>query len=112
MGGTTMLAWLAVVSLWHARSIWSIPNLMASTFYGEAALRRGFRLSTLSGLSVHLFISAALGVAFSLLASRMDGRARIFLLGVVAALAWYFVGFTFLWKHLNPLVLLYSPDNG
>lgn len=112
IGGTTMLAWLAVVSLWHGRSVWSIPNLLASTFFGEDTLRRGFRLSTLSGLSLHLLISAALGIVFSLATSRLGGRGRIMLLGIASALAWYFLGFEYLWRHINPLVLLYSPSIG
>ena len=112
IGGTAMLAWLAMVSLWHGRSVWSIPNLLASTFFGDDTLRRGFHLSTLSGLSLHLLISTALGIAFSLATSRLDGRGRVLLLGIASALAWYFVGFAYLWRHINPLVLLYSPDIG
>ena len=64
-GGLAMLAWLAAVSLWNGRSVWSIPNLLATTFYGEAALRRGFRWMTLSGLSFHLFLTGLFGMNFS-----------------------------------------------
>ena len=56
-GGLFMLVWLGLLSLLQGRSIWSIPNLLASTFYGEAALRRGLRWTTLSGVALHRYTS-------------------------------------------------------
>ncbi|MBI1786115.1 MAG: hypothetical protein HYR60_01010 [Acidobacteria bacterium] len=112
LGGLAMMAWLAVVSLWHGRSVWSIANLLATTFHGESALRRGFRWMTVSGLALHFAAAGLLGAAFSVVASRMSGRARIMLLGLLVGVGWYYLWFGYLWNQVNPLVPLYSPDGG
>jgi hypothetical protein len=112
LGGVFMLAWLALLSLLQGRSVWSIPNLLASTFYGDAALSRGFRWSTVSGLALHLLMSAAAGLLFALLAGGMASRKRVMLLGVGAGAAWYFLSLDFFWKHINPMVPLYASGAG
>jgi hypothetical protein len=111
VGGTMMLAWLGLVSLWQRQSLWRIPNLLASTFYGEAALRGGFRWSTLSGIAVQLAIAGVLGAAFGLVIGGYRQRFRVMLLGLMAGLTWYYFSFGFAWKRLNPFVTLYSPDD-
>jgi hypothetical protein len=100
------------VSLWMGRSFWWMPNLLASTFYGEEALRRGFRWETVAGISLHLLLTALCGVAFSFLISRVDGRRRVAILALAAGLGWYYFSFGLLWKGLNPLVPLYSHGGG
>lgn len=111
IGGLVMLGWLALASLWKGRSIWSISNLMASTFHGELALRRGFRSTTLSGMALHLIVTAMLGIAFGLAVSGIAQRRRVMFLGLFAGVAWYYIGFEIFWKILNPLVPLYSPHS-
>ncbi len=108
LGGTFMLGWLALGSLFDGRSVWSVPNLFASTFYGEAALRRGFRWTTLSGLALHVFLSALAGLLFALSVSGVVNRGRVLLLGIAAGLAWYFVSLGFFWEHVNPMVSFYE----
>src|SRR2546427_10843027 len=83
LGGLFMIAWLAMLSVLQGRSVWSIPNLLASTFYGEEALRRGFRWTTLSGLALHLIVSAAAGLLVGLAVRRITRRGRrVMLLGL------------------------------
>src|SRR5260221_14620093 len=91
LGGLFMMAWLATLSLLQGRSVWSVPNLLASTFYGEAALRRGFRWATLTGVALHVTISAAAGLLFGLAVAGIASRARIMLLGIGAGVGWYFL---------------------
>src|ERR1700730_10874302 len=91
IGGVFMLAWLALVSLLQGRSIWSIPNLLASTFYGEAALRRGFPWVSLSGVALHLIMTAMAGLMFGLAVSGIASRGRVMLLGFASGMAWYFL---------------------
>src|SRR6058998_3738901 len=109
LGGLFMMLWLAFLSLLQGRSVWSIPNLLASTFYGEEALRRGFRWTTLSGLALHLIVSAAAGLLFGLAVSRITSRGRrVMLLGLAAGVVWYFVSLGVFWRYLNPMVPLYT----
>src|SRR5713101_5788780 len=79
LGGVFMLVWLAIISLLQGRSVWSIPNLLASTFYGEAALRRGFRWATLSGVALHLVMTAIVGMVFGLAVGGATNRSRVML---------------------------------
>src|SRR5438067_578252 len=108
LGGMFMLAWLGLLSVLQGRSVWTIPNLLASTFYGEAALRRGFRWSTLSGVALHVIMSATVGLLFSLAVREIVSRRRVMLLGVAAGVAWYFLSLGIFWKHVNPIVPLYA----
>src|SRR5437868_15235127 len=101
LGGALMLVWLGLLSFLQGRSVWSIPNLLASTFYGEEALRRGFRWTTLSGLALHLIVSAAAGLLFGLAVSRITSRGRrVMLLGIAAGVVWYFVSLGVFWRYL------------
>src|SRR4030081_2998029 len=112
LGGLFMLVWVGLLSLGQGRSIWSIPNLLASTFYGEAALRRGFRWTTLSGVALHLIITATAGLVFGLAVSGIASRSRVMFLGLAFGMTWYFLSLGVFWKHVNPIVPLYGSANG
>src|SRR5579863_10348232 len=112
LGGVFMLAWLALMSLLEGRSVWRVWNLMASTFYGDAALRRGFRWTTLSGVALHVIMTATVGLLFGLAVSGMASRGRVRLLGLGAGMAWYFVALGVFWRHVNPVVELDSRGLG
>jgi hypothetical protein len=110
VGGLILLGYLALDSAWHRRSIWTIPNLMSSTFYGESAFRPGFSARTSAGLALLLFIYGLLGALFALVIRDHGSRMRVTVLGLIFATGWFFLSFEFLWNHVNPLVRLYSPD--
>jgi hypothetical protein len=112
LGGAFMLVWLGLVSLLHGRSVWSMSNLLASTFYGEAALRRGFRWTTLSGVALHVIMTAVAGLVFGLAVSGIASRSRVMFLGLAAGMTWYYLGLDVFWKHLNPIVPLYFQGAG
>ena len=112
IGGVFMLAWLALLSLLQGRSIWSTPNLLASTFYGEVALRRGFRWTSLSGVALHLVMTAMAGLMFGLAVSSIASRRRVMLLGFASGMAWYFLSLGFFWKLMNPIVPVYGSGGG
>src|SRR3989475_11288662 len=101
LGGLFMMVWLALLSLLQGRSMWSIPNLLASTFYGEAALRRGFRWTSLSGLALHVIVSATAGLLFGLAVSGIANRGRGMGLGFAAGIAWDFLWVGLLWEYWN-----------
>lgn len=110
VGALILIGWLALSSAWYRRSVWMVPNLLSSTFYGEPAFRSGFRLTTFAGLALLLFIYGILGALFGLVIRDNHSRAGVILLGFLFGTGWYFISFGLLWKHWNPLVMLYSPD--
>ena len=65
-----MLAWLGLSAMGQRRSFWTAENLMASVFHGDAAIRRGFGTTTLSGIALYLLIYSLLGAVFALCCSR------------------------------------------
>jgi len=103
-----LLGWLALASAWYRRSIWTAANIMATTFYGEAALGREFTFRTVAGIALYLVLYGTIGALFGLtLASRGAGL-RITLIGVLVGLGWYYLSFAILWQNINPLIPLYT----
>jgi hypothetical protein len=105
-----MVAWLGLSSAWQRRSFWTPENLLASTFYGASAIRRGFSGSTLSGLALYLLVYSVLGCLFAAAVRGAVPRMRRILLAVVVAVAWYYLSFHVIWKSLSPLVTLLHPE--
>jgi len=103
-----LLGWLALASAWYRRSIWTTANIMATTFYGEAALRAGFTSRTLAGLALYLVLYGIIGALFGLAVPSRGAGLRVTLIGVLAGLGWYYLSFALLWRNLNPLITLYT----
>lgn len=110
IGALVLLGYLAVDSAWHRRSVWTVPNLFASTFYGESAYRQGFHARTSAGVALFVVIYGLLGALFGLVVRDHGSLPRVAVLGLIYGTAWFFLSFDWLWKHVNPLVPLYSPD--
>jgi hypothetical protein len=110
VGALILLGYLALDSAWNRHSIWTVPNLLASTFYGESAYRQGFRASTSAGLALLLLLYGVLGLLFALVVRDHGTRMRVVLAGLIYGTGWFFLSFDILWKHVNPLVQMYSPD--
>jgi hypothetical protein len=105
-----MIGWWLLGESLQRHSPWMVPNLLATTFYGERAYRPGFIVPTWSGLAFPVVIYCAAGVVFALLGRERKRGWVLLLLGLVAGLAvdWLFFGIGL--KRLNPLVQIYSPD--
>lgn len=110
VGGLILLGYLALNSAWHRGSIWTVPNLLASTFYGESAYRPGFGARTSAGLALLLFLYGVLGALFALVIRDHGSRLRVTLLGLIFGTGWFFLSFDVLWNYVNPMVHVYSPD--
>ena len=110
MGAVVLLGYLALDSAWHRRSVWTVPNLLASTFYGESAYRQGFHVRTSAGVALLVVIYGLLGALFGLVMRDHGSLLRVILLGLIYGTAWFFLSFDWLWQHVNPLVPLYAPD--
>jgi len=106
IGVCGMLAWLGASARWQSRSFWTVENLMASVFYGDAAIRTGFAFSTLSGLALFLILYSLLGAGFATaVRGRLTGLGTL-LVGILFAVSWYYVWFHAIGKTAMPLVAL------
>jgi hypothetical protein len=105
-----MIGWWLLGEGLLRRSPWTIPNLLATTFYGAGAYRGGFLVSTWSGLAFPLVVYCATGVLFALAARERQAGWILLLLGAAAGLAVHWLFFGVALRHLNPLVQIYSPD--
>ena len=110
IGTLVLLGYLALDSAWHRRSIWLVPNLLASTFYGESAYQPRFGARTGTGLALLLVLYGLLGALFGLVVRDQGSRLRMTLLGLIFGTGWFFLSFDVLWKYVNPMVRMYSPD--
>ena len=110
LGCFPMVGWMMLASLWNHRSIWAIPNLLATTFYGMDAYRDQWLRSTWSGLAMIVAIYGLAGAIWGLI----WGERRpplLWLYGAAAGILVFYAFFHLIWKHANPLIPLYSPDH-
>jgi hypothetical protein len=101
-----MLAWLGLSAMGQRRTFWTAENLMASVFHGGTAIRRGFGLSTLSGIALYLLVYSLLGAGFAVTARNRLTSLGTVLLGVLFSLGWYCLWFRALGQTMMPLVWL------
>src|SRR5215471_5822853 len=85
IGALSMLAWLGIVAEWQQRNFWIPVNLMASAFYGPAAIHSGFATETVSGLAVYVALYSGLGALLALALRDRVGRGAAVLIGMIFA---------------------------
>ena len=108
LGALLMLAWLMLSSAWNRRSVWIVPNLFATTFYGPEAYGGVFHKTTWSGIALLLAIYGLGGAIWGIVWG--DERRRfLVLLGAATGFAVYLLLFDVIWKHVNPLFSIYAP---
>ena len=105
-----MLAWMGASAVWQRSSFWTPENLMASVFYGNAAIRRGFAANTVSGLALYVLLYSLLGAGFAMAVGNRLTRPRLALAGMVFALCWYYAAFHLAAKTVSPLVALLDAE--
>src|ERR1700729_1691120 len=88
-----LLGWLALASAWYRRSIWTTGNIMATTFYGEAALTPRFSSRTLAGLALYVVLYGIIGALFGLAVPNRPPGLRLTLTGVLVGLGWYYLSY-------------------
>jgi phosphoglycerol transferase MdoB-like AlkP superfamily enzyme len=93
------------------RSFWTAENLMASVFHGDAAIRRGFGFSTLSGIALYLLIYSLLGAAFALAVRNRFTSLGTVLIAVLFSMGWYWLWFRAIGQAVMPLVWLLHAEN-
>ena len=110
LGVLWMLAWLGVSAVWGRLTFWTSENLMATAFYGEGALRRGFSSHTISGMALYLLIYSTLGALFALALRDRLTYARTVIAGVLVGLAWHYVSYHLIGRAVMPLAALLHPE--
>ena len=109
LGALVIFACLMVGSFWHGRSVWVVPNLFATTFFGSDAYRNQLLRTSWVGIALIVGVYGVLGTLWGCV--WRDQRKRwLGLYGAIAGLSVYFLFYGFLWRHVNPLVTLYAPD--
>lgn len=109
LGTIVLVAVLMVGSLWQGRSIWVVPNLFATTFFGSGVYRNQLVRTSWTGIALMVAIYGLLGALWGCI-WRDKARPWLTLYGAIAGLLVYYLFFDFLWRHLNPLISLYAPD--
>jgi hypothetical protein len=109
LGALVLFVCVMIGSLWDGRSIWVVPNLFATTFFGSDVYRNQFLRTSWTGIALIVAVYGVLGAlwGFILRDRRIPG---IGVYGAIAGLGVYFLFFDFLWRHVNPLVTLYAPN--
>src|SRR5215472_6621692 len=110
LASIAMLACLGISAAWFRHSPWTAPNLFASTFYGELAIRNRFTIHTFSGLALYVLIYGSLGMLFGVSMQDRPASLRITCIGILGAIGWYYLMFGVVWKAWNPLLALYTQD--
>ena len=105
-----MIGWWLLGEMLLRRSAWIIPNLLATTFYGERAYRSAFMVPTWAGLAGAFVVYCAAGMLFAIAGRERKGGWVLVLVGVAAGLALNWLLFGVAFKRLNPLAELYLPD--
>jgi hypothetical protein len=101
-----MLAWMGVSAAWQRTSFWTAENLLASTFYGSAAIHTGFSHRTVSGLALYLVVYSLLGCLVAVAMRNRLQWLRLVLVSLAVAIGWYYLSFHLIWKAISPLVTL------
>jgi hypothetical protein len=108
-GALFMMVWSAITSLWSRRSIWAIPNLYATAFYGSRAYVDQFLRSSWSGLALMVVICGVGGAAWGLLWRNRRVPLPV-LTGAVAGVLMYLLLFNVIGSRALPLIPLYAPE--
>jgi hypothetical protein len=109
LGALVLFACLMVGSLWNGRSVWVVPNLFATTFFGSGVYRNQLLRTSWTGIALMIAVYGLLGSLWGCIwrDKRIPWRG---LYGAVAGLCVYYLFYDVLWRHINPLVTLYAPD--
>jgi hypothetical protein len=109
LGALIMFLCLMIGSLWYGRSIWVVPNLFSTTFFGSDVYRNHLLRTSWAGIALIVAIYGLLGTVWGCI-WRDRRQPWLALYGAVAGMAVYFFFYDFLWRHVNPLITLYAPD--
>ena len=109
--GITGVLWMFgcffVAAYWNSSGLWSVPNLFATVFYGDYAYEGDFRRSTWAGIALIVVIYGLLGLLWGCF-WKENRKPMLSFYGAMAGLVGYYVFFSLIWTHLNPLIPLFT----
>ena len=105
-----MIGWWLLAEEAQHNSAWIVPNLLATTFYGENAYQAGFIVPTWAGLAYPFTVYCAFGILFALVGRERQGGWSLLLVGAATGMGLDWLCFGFVQKQLNPMVEIYAPD--
>lgn len=109
LGALLMLGWIMIGSLFERRSVWVVPNLFASTFYGTNAYRNDFLPSSWTGVALTIAVYGALGILWGCVWKERKSP-RLALYGALFGIVVHYALFHFVWRRINGLIVLYAPE--
>lgn len=108
VGIVWMFGCFVVAAFWNGVGIWSIPNLMATVFYGDIAFDDEFLRTTWAGLALMVVFYGLIGAIWGCI-WKGDRKRLLAFYGALTGLAVYFVSFHYIWPRMNPLLPLHEP---
>jgi hypothetical protein len=109
LGALLLFACVMVGSLWNGRSVWVVPNLFATTFFGSEVYRNQLLRTSWTGMALVFAVYGALGALWGCV-WRDQRKPWLGVYGAVTGLGVYYLFYGSLWRHVNPLVTLYAPE--
>jgi hypothetical protein len=91
LGGVVLLAWYALTSLAAGQAAWEVPARLGAACCGSALWPERLGFAVAAGASMHILGAGAAGALFGLVARGVTSLRRLFLLGTLVGLVWYYV---------------------
>lgn len=105
-----MIGWWLLGEMLRGRSAWTVPNLLATTFYGEGAYQSGFIVPTWAGLAGAFVVYCVAGMLFAVVGRERRGGWFVLAAGLAYGLVLNWLFFGTILVYFNPLVRIYAPD--
>lgn len=97
-----------VAAFWGGGGTWSVPNLLATYFYGENAFQNEFYRTTWAGIALIVVLYGLIGILWGSF-WRERRRPLLSFYGVMLGVGTYFLFFDFVWEHVSPTISLFAP---
>ncbi len=108
LASAIMLLWVTLGCWLQGQSFWTIPNLLAATFYGGRMLRPDFVMRTFAGLALHFAIGGMVGALYGVLRPSSWPAFTTSFMGMLYGVVLYSLGTLWFWKRVNGMMAVYS----
>ena len=109
LGALQMLACVMLGASFERHSIWVVPNLFATTFFGSQAYENQFSRDSWAGVALLIAIYGLIGAVWGCV-WREQSKRGLAIYGAMTGIVVYFAFFHFIWNHVNGLIILYAPN--
>lgn len=102
--GVTGVFWMfgcfVLAAFWGGHSIWSVPNLYSTVFYGEDAFQDEFLRTSWAGLALIVVLYGLLGAIWGCW-WKDERKPLLTFFGALTGLVTYYLFFGLIWPHLD-----------